>query len=311
MKLRVFATLLLIGCSSACSTVSLTESARLAQAGQSATSDLTAFYRSTATSLPAVLEMEILRSALEPYVSPPSAKMISDIERSELSISHRGQLAKKLNTLYGSLYELSATNYPGNVEKSVTGLSAEIAGFAEAIGQPNPIAGTIADIAPGVLGFITREAQKKRVARANLIVKRQLEGMKLLLAADSAAISAIRQETAAQSEKASLALWRTGSVSARQLLTKYMPPNGLNLVSDEKDFTAKNPKIADAVQKIITFRLKAVRADEEKKYAAFEEAVEQLSARHAEIAAGSPANLDAVMALVSDLNNIFDTGSEE
>jgi uncharacterized protein YceK len=290
---------------SGCSTVSLPESAKLAQAGQEASNDLATYYRSTGAAVPLVLEMEVIRSALGTGISPPSQQFIEDIERIKLSMGHRTQVAKRLEKLYSALYELSATDYPGQVEKSITGLSAEIAGFADAIGQPNPIKGTIADLAPGVFGFIAKEAQKKRVRKANLILQGQLEGLSTLLIADNDAISAIREEMAAQGEKTSLAVWQTGTVSARKLLARYVTSDGLELVSEETDFTAKNPRISLAVEKIIKFRLKEVRAAEARRYDAFEDVVSELSAGHTEIARGAPLNLDGLLQLVSELNELL------
>ncbi|CAN0578431.1 unnamed protein product, partial [Ectocarpus sp. 12 AP-2014] len=288
-----------------CSTVSLPESAKLAKAGGAASSELQGYYVSSRTALPSILEMEVLRSSLEPGVSPPSTEMIASINRVELSLKHRARIASKLNSLYSSLHELSVTDYAGGVEKSIEGLNSEISGFASAINVQNPLSDSTSGMIGNIFGLLVQEQQKKRVAKANIIVVKQLEAIGFLLEKDSDAVRAIRRVTSTQTELTSIALWYTGTVSAKGMLSKYVASDGMQLVNNDTEFTSRNQKLRDAVPAIIRHRLSNIREAEDARYEAFGRAIEELTARHREIAEGAPADIASVIILAGNLNDLL------
>lgn len=303
MKFQILVMLTSASMLAGCSSISLNESAKVAQAGQAASTELTAYYQSTRNALPAVLEMEVLRASLEPGISMPSDQMSISIRRVQTSLKHRAQIAAQLNTVYSALYELSVTDYAGSVEGSIEALNTEIGSFAEAIGQENPLSDTATGVVAKVFGLIAKEQQKKRVKKANAIIAKQLEAISILIERDSGAVMAIRRSAATQTENTSIALWNTGTVSARNLLSKYVQSDGLELIANETDFTSKNEKLRPAVPALIRYRLSELRDREDGKYAAFGLALNELQSRHREVEQGKPANIKSLLQLVTTLND--------
>ncbi len=294
----------LIVAAAACSTVNLGDTAKLAQAGQASTASLTQFYSQSRSDLPAVLEIEVLRSALQRDVSPPSPQMIANVERVRRSLALRAQMGRELSQLYDSLYELAATDYPAGFRTATASLNGNISAFATAIGEQNPVTDAQLTAFNSLFSLLIRERQRARVRVANRIVLRQLELLQPLLQRDREVVTSLREAMARQTEEGGIALWRTGNVSAKPLLARYGGIAGLEPVNREEVYTFSNPALREAVPALIRFRLRQISAAEAARYEAMETAVAGLIRRHREIEAGSPINLTTLLAMVAELQTL-------
>jgi hypothetical protein len=293
-----FAPMLLL---SACQTVELGEAASLAKAGQQTSGEMSSFYSSTRETLPRVLEIEVLRSALEPGVSPPSPAMEASIAKIKKSLRLRQQLAGDLAKLYDSLYELSATDYPGNFTVASEGLLGSISALATSVGAANPIGEAQAAFINQQLGRLIRAKQKQKVKAANEIVLQQLLAVQAVLAEDRRVTTSLRRATARQLEQGGISLWRAGTLSAKPLLAKYANISGLELTGEEQDFTSKNVRLREAVPALIRYRFRQIDEAEDARYDAMEETVAGLIKRHNELREEKPINLEWLLAQVAKL----------
>lgn len=289
-----------------CSTIELGDVGKLAQAGQTSSANLATYYGNAGSSLPAVLEIEVLRSTLQPGISPPSSGMIQSVKRVQTSFSERTRLSGDLASLYDALYELAATDYPGGFVTASKDFYGSIGQFAAAIGEASPITEAQTKLLDNLAGKLIAEQQKRRAGQANLIILQQLEQLQPLLASDRQVVTEIRQATARQVEEGGIALWRAGLVSAKPLLSRYGGVAGLEMVSTEASFTVANPKLAQTVPALIRFRLGQIEDAEARKYAALEELVEDLIRRHREVANGAPIDVASLLAKTAELRSLRD-----
>ncbi len=290
----------------ACSTTNLGDAAKLAQAGQTASASLAQYYGNSADRLPGVIEMEILRSSVDPGVSGPSPAMISSINSVQKSLNARAGVARSLTGLYDAMYEVSATDYADGFKAASKDLYGSIGALATAVGAPNPVTDERIALLDGAFTMLIVEKQKKRAGIANGIVLRQLELLPPLLAKDRNAVVGILRATEQQHAQSSIALWYAGVVSAKELLSAYGGVDGLELTSEEADFTAANPRLREAVPAIIRYRMGQIRAAEEARYAAFEETVTDLIRRHRLVAEGAPFDLSTLLARAAELKALAD-----
>lgn len=289
-----------------CSTIELGDVGKLAQAGQTSSATLATYYGNASASLPAVLEIEVLRSTLQPGISPPSDLMVKSVKRVQKSFSERARLAGDLASLYDALYELAATDYPGGFVTASMDFYGSIGQFAEAIGASSPITDAQTKLLDNLAGKLIAEQQKRRAGQANIIILEQLEQLKPLLESDRQVVTELRKANARQVEQGGIALWRAGLVSAKPLLARYGGVAGLEMVSTEASFTVANPKLAATVPALIQFRLSQIEESEDRKYAALEELVDDLIRRHREIAAGAPIDVATLLAKTAELRSLRD-----
>ena len=285
----------------ACQSVDLGEAASLAKAGQQTSKEMSGFYSSTRESLPLVLEIEVLRSALDSGVSPPSPAMEASISKIKTSLRLRQQMAGDLAELYDALYELSATDYPGNFKVASEGLLGSIGALAAAAGAANPIGDAQAAFINQQFGRLVRAKQKQKVKAANEIVLQQLFAVQQVLAEDRRVTTSLRRATARQLEQGGISLWRAGTLSAKPLLARYANVTGLELTGDTKDFTSKNEKLREAVPALIRYRFRSIDAAEDARYDAMEETVAGLIKRHNELREDRPINLEWLLGQVAKL----------
>ncbi|MEO7178530.1 MAG: hypothetical protein ABIW83_06785, partial [Allosphingosinicella sp.] len=118
--------------------------------------------------------------------------------------------------------------------------------------------------------------------------------------------TSIRQRTSDQFEEGGIALWRSGTVSAKPLLARYSRSTGLEQVDDENSYTYANPKLREAVPALIRFRLDQIDSAEASRYASMEQTIDELIRRHREIDAGAPMNLATLLARVAELQALRD-----
>ena len=289
---------------SACQTVQLGEAASLAKAGQQSSTEMSQFYSATREKLPLVLEVEVLRSALNPGVSPPSPKMEADIAKIKQSLLLRQKLADDLSKLYGSMHELSATDYAGGFQVASNKLVGSVGALAAAAGTTSPISEAHATFFNQQMSRLIQAKQKQKVLIANDIVLEQLKAVQAVLANERQVTTSISRATARQLEQGGIALWRAGTLSAKPLLSRYANVTGLEITGEDADFTSKNPRLRDAVPKLIQYRFKQIDAAEDARYTAMEETVAGLIKRHEELKAGAPINLEWLLAQVTKLQTL-------
>lgn len=303
---RSAAVALVLFCLSGCRSLSLGEAGTLAKAGQQSSAEISQFYSATREQLPLVLEIEVLRSALEPGVSAPSPQMTASIERIKKSLSLRGKLADDLGGLYGSMYELAATDYAGGFQASSNKLLGTVNALATAVGAANPLSDAQATFINQHLGRLVTAKQKQKVRLANAIVLQQLLAVQTVLADERRITSSLRKATTRQLQQGGISLWRAGTLSAKPLLSRYANVTGLELVGKDEDFTSKNPRLKDAVPALIRYRFEQLDAAEEKRYDAMEETVAGLIKRHRELEAGAPIDLEWLLGQVAKLQTLKD-----
>lgn len=285
----------------ACQSIELGDAGALAKAGQQSSQQMSQFYSETRETLPLVLEIEVLRSALQPGVSPPSPQMEASIAKIRQSLKLREKLANDLSGLYSSMYELAATDYAGGFQAASQNLFGTIDGLASAAGVSNPLSAAQVDFAAGLAGRLITAKQKQKVAIANDIVLLQLGAVQSVLADERRVMTSVRAATSRQLEEGGIALWNAGTLSAKPLLSRYANVSGLVLTGSEADFTAKNPQLRGAVPALIRYRFRQINSAEEARYDAMTETVNGLMERHRELKEGAPINLEWLLGQVAKL----------
>jgi hypothetical protein len=291
---------------SSCQTAQLGPAADLAKAGETSSQTISDYFADTRADLPAVLEIEVLRSSLEPGISPPSPAMEAAIGQIRKSLALREKLAHDLSTLYGSMYELASTDYPGKFQSSAQQLFGDVSALGQAAHVAVPITDAEVNFVSGLLAKLVRLKQQQKVKAANEIVLTQLQAVQRVLAADRTYVTSLRKATAHEEQDAAIALWNTGTVSAKPLLSKYGNITGLSVLQSDAEFTAKNPALREAVPTLIRYRFKQLDAAEEARYDAMDETIAGLIARHEELRKGAPLNLDWLLNQVATLQALKD-----